>query len=156
MGEMDAELIRRHNDLVKPEDHWYCLGDVAMRRPKYVKRQLEALNGHKRLIRGNHDIYKTREYLEFFEEICGVRVIDRILFSHFPVHPSSLGPYVANVHGHIHEKDSPPPVMVTWGKDQNVKWVPYINISVEKTDYKPVSLEWIKGEIGRLTDGQCD
>ncbi len=148
--EMDWVMVDRHNKVVMPSDHWYCLGDLSMMRPRFVKEQVGALNGHKRLIRGNHDIYRTREYLEIgFDEIYGVRVIDRIIFSHFPIQPSSLGTYVANVHGHIHQNDSPPPTLVKHPR-LGERIVPYINISVEKINYTPVDLDWIKAEIERL------
>ena len=144
--EMDECMIQRHNEVVKPSDHWYCLGDVSMMRPRFVARQLNALNGHKRLIRGNHDIYKTKEYLEFFDEVYGIRVIDNILFTHIPVHPRCMGGFAANVHGHIHAGPDLEPAVGLRGKEQKVVVMPYINIVVEKTDYRPVSLEELKTE----------
>src|SRR3990167_8785180 len=89
--EMDEAMIERWNAVVKTSDHVYHLGDVSMMRPRFVKDQLSRLNGHLRLIRGNHDIFRTREYLEFFDEIYSMRVFDNILFTHIPVHPFSLG-----------------------------------------------------------------
>lgn len=148
--EMDHEMVERHNQVVKPSHHWYCLGDVTMGRPKTVGIRLEALSGHPRLVRGNHDIYRTREYLPYFDEIYGVRVIDGIIFSHFPLHPSSLGTYRANVHGHIHQNPSPHPVLVSHPR-LGERWVPYINVSMEQINYTPVELEWIQEEIKRLS-----
>ncbi len=71
--EHDETIIRNWNERVRPEDHVYHLGDFAMARIHLATAQ--RLNGHKRLVRGNHDIFKTREYVEAgFEEIYGVRV----------------------------------------------------------------------------------
>lgn len=145
--EMDECMIERHNKLVKPSDHWYCLGDISMMRPRFVAQQLKAMNGHKRLVRGNHDVFKTKEYLEFFDEVYGVRVLDNILFTHIPVHPTSLGRFSANVHGHVHTgPDLTPAVCMRTSTDEI--WItPYVNITVEHTDYYPLSLEEIKARI---------
>jgi calcineurin-like phosphoesterase family protein len=149
--EMDECMIERWNQVVKPSDHIYHLGDVAMMRPRYIRHTLERLNGHKRLVRGNHDIYKTKEYLEFFDEIYGIRVLDRMLFTHIPVHPLSIGRFHANVHGHIHRNPDYPPVIRTDAVTQEVRCQPYINISVEVMDYRPISLEDLKKKIAVAT-----
>ena len=148
--EMDERMIEEHNKLVRPQDSWYCLGDISMMRPRFVREQLNALNGHKRLVRGNHDIYKTKEYLEFFEEIYGMRYIDGICFSHFPIHPASVGRYKAVAHGHIHTGPELPPVVIT-EQEGKQHVCPFINLTVEHTDYKPVNLDELKQRIDRIT-----
>lgn len=125
-AEMDERMVEYWNSVVRPSDKVYHLGDVAMRKEHLaiVKR----LHGKKRLIRGNHDIFDTKDYLNAgFQEILGVRVLAHALLSHFPVHPESMGRYVGNIHGHIHEKASPA------GN--------YLNVSVERIGYTPISLE---------------
>lgn len=129
---MDEYLIERWNSVVRPQDHVYHLGDVAMRREHI--RLTARCNGHKRLIRGNHDVYKTKDYLPFFEEIYGIRVLDNMIFTHIPIHPESLGRFKANVHGHIHANASPAGA--------------YYNVSVEAIDYTPVALEDLKQRLG--------
>ncbi len=151
--EMDARMIEEHNRLVKPSDHWYCLGDIAMMRPRFVKEQVSAMNGHKRLIRGNHDIFKSKEYMEVgFEELYGMRYIDGICFTHFPVHPRSVGRYEGVVHGHIHDGPNLDPAV--WVVPESGKTIvcPYLNITVEHTDYKPLSLEQVKIKIKELKE----
>ena len=158
--EMDECIIQRCNEVVRPQDHLYHLGDVSMMRPRFVARQLNAMNGHKRLIRGNHDIFKTKEYLEFFEEIHGMRVMDNILFSHIPVHPQSLGRFAANVHGHLHSgvvtRPAGPRIdcgVPRWPPTTAVEPDPrYVNISVEHTDYRPLSFEEVKQRIKGTLD----
>lgn len=133
--EMDEIMVQRWNEVVKPSDHVYHLGDVAMKRPdlKTVKR----LNGHKRLIFGNHDIYDYKSYTEVgFKKLMAYRVLNGYMFSHIPLHPASVGRFRANVHGHVHTNGD-------MGEG-------YLNICVEKTAYRPVSLE----EIPSLIQGE--
>lgn len=127
--EMDRTMIDRWNVYVKPSDHIYHLGDFTMKR--HLLRFGKALNGHKRIVRGNHDIFKTKEYVEAgFEEVYGVRVIDNMLMTHIPVHPKSLGRFSCNMHGHIHNNQQFDP--------------PYLNVCVEVTDYRPLSMEEVR------------
>lgn len=132
--EMDEAMISRWNAVVKPSDHVYHLGDVAMRRDR-LKAVMPRLAGHLRLVRGNHDIFKTKDYLEFFDEIYGIRVIDNLLMTHIPVHPDSLGRFSANIHGHVHTS--------------RALTLPWVNVCVEVTDYRPIALEDLKREIAR-------
>ena len=139
-NEMDELMIEKWNAVVKPSDHAYHLGDVAMKKP-YLQ-LVRRLNGHKRLILGNHDIFKVEDYMAVgFEKICAVRVLDNILFTHIPVHPFSLGRFAANGHGHTHSAQPYPRVE---GKG------PYINLCVEQTGYAPVSLEWVKAKVKEI------
>lgn len=128
-NEMDECLVAAWNSVVRPQDHVYHLGDVAMKKDALaiVKR----LNGHKRLVFGNHDIFEAKHYLAAgFEKVMGIRVLDGMLMTHIPVHPGSLGRFTANVHGHVHDKSLPD--------------VRYINVSVEVTNYKPIELSVLK------------
>ena len=91
--EHNEKIVAWHNELVRPEDHVYFLGDLAINRSGllYVLR----MNGHKRLVRGNHDIHKTKEYLKVgIEEIYGSRVFQNqdppVILTHIPIHPGSL------------------------------------------------------------------
>ena len=138
--EMDDLIVERWNKRVKDGDHVYHLGDVAMRQPELST--LVRVKGKLRLVRGNHDIFKTKYYLKYFEEIHGVRVISNMVFSHYPLHPMSLGPFKANVHGHTHAH-SVDPVVVMNKKTQAITEIPYINVCVEATDYYPVHLDEI-------------
>lgn len=133
--EMDEHMVQEFNKLVKPSDKAYCLGDVAMH-----KRHLPTmgrLNGHHRLVRGNHDVEKTKEYLKYFEEIYATRLLDRsLLLSHIPIHPDSLRYDWVNVHGHVHNNIGP----LHWGPR-------YLNVCVEVTDYRPLAMEEVKQRI---------
>lgn len=156
--EMNNKLRDWHNTFVKPEDHWYNLGDVTLRRGGRVDQEwfineMKRWHGHKRLILGNHDHLPIKTYIEAgFEKIYGTwRGIDGILLSHIPVHPSSMGTGIANVHGHIHNNQSGafPPVMIIDRVTQKITYRPYVNICVEVTNYHPITLEQVKDRIAK-------
>jgi calcineurin-like phosphoesterase family protein len=50
---MNDQLVNRHNELVKPADTVYMIGDVSMN-PKYLY-LVAYMNGIKHLVPGNHD-----------------------------------------------------------------------------------------------------
>ena len=61
--EMHEALIERHNSLVKPTDRVYFLGDFAMQRS--MVRLINAFNGNKILVGGNHDLRNAEIYLNW-------------------------------------------------------------------------------------------
>jgi calcineurin-like phosphoesterase family protein len=129
--EMDETIVERHNAIVKPQDKVYILGDIAMKR-KFIA-TAGRLNGHKRLVRGNHDIFKTKDYLPFFEEIYAYRKIENLFFSHIPIHPDSLRYDWFNVHGHVHNNVP------------ELHFGPrYINVSAEVVNYTPLAIEEVR------------
>lgn len=151
--EMDEFMVQEWNKLVKPEDHITHLGDVTMNRggrpqQEAFIRLMSRLNGHKRLHLGNHDHFPVKVYLEAgFEKVYATwRDDSGILFSHIPVHPLSIGSAQANVHGHIHDHADYPPIDTTNKYGKKVK-IPYLNISVEKTGYKPIHIDQILERI---------
>lgn len=130
--EMDAVMIERWNAIVKPQDKIYHLGDVVINK-KFLP-ILAQLNGHKRLVRGNHDIHKTAMYLEYFEDIYGVRVFDDMVLSHVPLLRDSITQrFNCNVHGHLHAND--------------IQDGAYLNVSVEHTNYAPLHIEEVRQRI---------
>ena len=131
--EMDQTMIDRWNSVVRPQDHVYHLGDVAMKRVHLDT--VGKCNGHKRLVRGNHDIFRTKDYLKFFDEIYATRVLDGMIFTHIPTHPESMGRFGVNVHGHVH------------GQPQGHYGPRYYNVSVEVMNYTPISLEDLKKAV---------
>lgn len=149
--EMDESLIVFHNELVKPEDHWTCLGDVTMKRggkqeKEWFIRTVKRFNGHKRLFLGNHDHFPIQTYIDAgFEKIYATwRDDDGLLYSHIPIHPKSFSSARANIHGHIHEAKAYPPFHVTDEHGARVVTKPYINLSVEATNYRPVDHDQVK------------
>lgn len=151
LKEMHECIVEQHNARVKPSDHWWCLGDLTMTRQLgQVSDLIEALNGKKRLLLGNHDEAKMSEYARYFEKIRVNRVIDNVLFTHYPVHPNSLGKFDGNAHGHIHRNDGGGyPPRVSTRRDGSTKIQPYVNLSIEVLDYAPVNLGTVKQMIRR-------
>ena len=159
--EMDETMIERWNAKVKPNDVVYHLGDVVINRKHLhlVKR----LNGKKRLVRGNHDIFKDKDYYEVgFESLYGVRVFtDKFILSHIPLHPDSITErFKVNVHGHLHANEVMRTVRLSdtveyfdVGKmtDQLVEQVDprYLCVSVEHTNYEPLSFEEVDARIAK-------
>ena len=127
--EMDETMVANWNAVVQPSDHVYHLGDVAIAKKNLAT--VKRLNGHKRLVRGNHDIFDTRDYIDAgFDEIYGVRVFPahNMIFSHIPLHPDSLNQRGwTNIHGHLHANK----VKGDWAEL-------YRCVSVEHTNYTPV------------------
>lgn len=161
VAQMDEQLLEYHNAFVKPQDHVTFLGDVTLRRggqqdKEWFVKEMRKYHGHKRLHLGNHDHFPIRTYLDAgFEKIYATwRDEQGLLFSHFPLHPTSLGSAVANVHGHIHQNRSPEPVMWIDKATQRLMSKPYINVCVEVTNYRPISydelLERIKHAKGEF------
>lgn len=128
-AEADAEMVRRWNEVVLPEDHVWHLGDVTMGNNLSL---IKHLNGHKRLILGNHDRCPIQKYLAAgFQKVQGYKFVDRWgVLSHIPIHPESLGKVRINIHGHIHEREAFGPQ--------------YRNVSVERVNYTPVLLDSFK------------
>ena len=139
LQEMHECICDHWQSTVRPQDKIYHLGDVAMGpRGKEGLTLIRGLNGHKRLVLGNHDDLGMKAYMEVFEDVYGSRRMDGIIFSHMPVVlTGETGKVKGCVHGHYHYNPSPPG--------------PYVNISVEMTDYKPVSFGWIKQEFATRT-----
>lgn len=130
----DNSIIDNINSVVAPPDHLYILGDVCINKKSLG--QIRRLNGHKRLVMGNHDIFRVEEYLEAgFEKISGVRVWPKynLIFSHVPLHPNSLKSRGwLNIHGHYHSN-----VVL----DQNGHPDPlYRCVSCEQMNYTPTLL----------------
>lgn len=135
--EMDEHMVDQWNQTVRrPSDKVYHIGDVALKRVDIAT--VGRCRGHKRLVRGNHDIYPTKAYLPFFEDIYGTRVLDGMIFSHIPIHPGSIRANWTNVHGHVHNNV---PALHIGPK--------YLNVSVEVTDYRPLAFEEVRQRIRR-------
>jgi calcineurin-like phosphoesterase family protein len=129
VDEMNEILVSNWNSVVKSQDLVYNLGDVSLNK-RYLP-LLDRMNGEKRLILGNHDRFSISEYQKYFTKIYGSLKLDKFILTHYPVDINSIPDWcLANVHGHIHEKESP----------SNK----HFNISVEKIDYTPIALDRIK------------
>lgn len=130
-AEMDEEMVRRWNDTVRPKDKVYHLGDVVINR-KALK-ILGLLNGEKVLIKGNHDIFKLEEYTPFFKDVRGYHVMNGMILSHIPLHPSALYRFGTNIHGHTHSNR-----VINDSGEIDPR---YYCVCVEQTDFRPILFE---------------
>jgi len=121
--EMDETMIQRWNEVVKPHDRVYHLGDVVINR-KFLP-TMDRLNGKKVLIKGNHDIFKLKDYTPYFEDIRSYQVWNDMIFSHIPLSVDALERFKFNVHGHTHTNYMEHPR--------------YLCVCVEHTDFRPIS-----------------
>ena len=157
--EMNEAMIERHNAVVRPQDSVYFLGDVVINK-RYLE-LVKRMNGKKRLIRGNHDIFKDADYRDVgFEQIHGVRVfVDKFIFSHIPLHPDCVTDrFRVNVHGHLHANQVMRKIRLSdtmdWfehGKmtDKLIDQVDprYLCVCVEQTNFTPLSFDEVEARI---------
>jgi len=135
---MDEEMVKRWNETVRPNDKVYHLGDVVINR-KALK-TLGRLNGEKVLIKGNHDLCKPQQYLQYFKDIRGSHQFDGMILTHIPIHQDSLARWGLNVHGHLHYQVVRLPL-------SQIPDRRYYNVSMERINYTPVSLEEVKKHV---------
>lgn len=89
--EMDETMIALWNETVLPIDTVYILGDVSWHDDATTAAILARLNGHKILVKGNHDQVGPmcqKEYKEIHNSYHEIRS-DRgrkIILSHYPIH----------------------------------------------------------------------
>ncbi len=147
--EMNEVVINNINRLVNQQDDLYILGDFALVKDiEKLTSLIKRINGKLHFIRGNHD-----RRLDKIAKVSDYEILERdryrFLLVHRPyavrdlnlreIHSVSKFPREWNgwiIHGHEHNNDlSTYPFINGDAKT--------INVSVELTDYKPVSLEWI-------------
>lgn len=145
--EMDEEMVKRWNEVVKDEDKVYHLGDVAMNK-KHMPTLLR-LKGKKRLIMGNHDIFGIKEYLKYFSEVYAIRVLEDVTLTHVPLHPSSVTQrWKTNVHGHTHANNVHRAIPGRPAHEPTLELDPlYYNVSVEQIDYRPIEFSELRSRI---------
>lgn len=138
---MNETIIERWNGRVRPSDTVIVVGDVAMNK-KFAAACVPRLNGRKFLVGGNHDEEKSTFYHGIgFESVLGCRKIDGCIVTHIPVAPWSMARFRANIHGHCHM--STPRVYTKVDPATFLPKFRYVNVSAERIDFTPVSLEEI-------------
>lgn len=127
--EHDEFLIRVINQVVKPADLLYILGDIG------DVDKVSRINGRKVLLMGNHDKRPIGEYLGYFAEVyeTPIYLSERLVLSHRPI-PVTAG--TLNVHGHLHGSvlDS-----------RN-----HFNVSAKLINYLPIELSILRSRVGNL------
>jgi calcineurin-like phosphoesterase family protein len=140
----DEHIIDCWNSVVNKKDIVYILGDITMESADHYYR-LDAMNGRKKVVLGNHDDPRhVPELLKYVEEVSGMAKYKGIWLTHCPVHARELEFRVPrNIHGHIHEH-----VIMreqfeldNWGyRLDDIPDDRYHCVSCEQVDYKPKTL----------------
>jgi calcineurin-like phosphoesterase family protein len=133
--EHDNLIVKYHNERVGPGDRVYMLGDVIISRRAIST--LGRLQGRLVLVKGNHDIFNLKDYLPYFDDIRSYVVQkdgdgNKVILSHIPIHPESLGRWGRNIHGHLHQNK----VLTSQGRVDPS----YVCVSLEHTDYAPIQI----------------
>lgn len=136
--EMHKELIKRWNNTVAKDDIVYHLGDFAFGSKEQVAEIVGQLNGRIRLIMGNHDHKKWKDYLACgFDRVYeGPIILDNwAIMSHHPHFVNMQMPYI-NIYGHVHDDCNYTNVAPTGAC-----------VCVERWEYKPVDLDSLFAQI---------
>lgn len=137
LSEMHDKMVADWNSVVrKKKDITYILGDVCMD-INYLP-ILDLLNGQKRLVLGNHDVFDYEEYKKYFQKIYHFhKDYGGIVLSHIPIHPNELvyRSWKYNLHGHIHSPEA------------NNLGPKYLNVNMDIVGYKPISLEEVRARF---------
>jgi calcineurin-like phosphoesterase family protein len=136
--EHNEELIKRWNSVVGKNDIVYHLGDFCFGKQNIAI--AGRLNGSKRLIMGNHDVYEASDYLKYFDKLYGAHFYKNTILTHVPVHPDHARVLI-NIHGHLHSRS------VIYKPDDSTF---YINVSCEHINLTPISLEELKSKFPGL------
>lgn len=126
---MDAELIRRWNEAVRPDDLVVHLGAFALASAGRIPELVAQLNGHKVIVVGNDDRSATamrrlgfnEAYREY--EVRGIRCVHD---------PEDARPGEVVLCGHIHNR---------WGELRRTDGALLKNVGVDVRDFRPVPLE---------------
>lgn len=129
--EMDESLVQKWNEVVKPKDTVFHLGDLAF---KYGMISAHKLNGKKFLILGNHDlrIHKCRFRDAGFTLLSNNYKFYDLNLTHWP-HPQNFDPEYINICGHVHNN---------WRTKDG-----WVNVGVDAWDFKPISFEELRDFI---------
>ena len=144
----DKELIRKHNELVSPNDDVYVLGDLTLGDTQYGLDCISKMNGKLHIIRGNHDTdsrVNMYEHLKNVVEICEAKTIkihkQYYFLCHYPALTANYDdkPYhnhLINLFGHTHQQEN--------FYNNN----PFMyHVGIDSHNNAPISIEEIEADI---------
>lgn len=145
--QMNDVLICNWNSIVGNDDYIFHLGDIGFCGNDRLIPILKQLNGHKILIKGNHDIRIQDSVISKFFEHCTQQMIitinkKSILLNHYPV-LCFLQDY--QLFGHIHSN-----LYSTSNDTERFKLYGLNNqydVGVDNNNYKPISWDKIKEKL---------
>lgn len=136
LAEMDDALIRRWNEVVRPGDTVWHLGDFAHRRSRSLADYRSRLNGSIHLVRGNHDADIEGADLALFASVAPMAELTlrgkSIILCHYPLREWDKAWRGAwHLHGHVHGRLDDEPHGYS------------LDVGVDSHDYAPIGYERI-------------
>lgn len=134
-NEMNEEMIKRWNSIIKKGDKVWHLGDFILGKKDVAAEIISRLNGNIYLIKGNHDHMKNQWYRDAgVKEVYDHPIIikDFIVLSHAPQPFICGNNNLSFIYGHVHDNNCFP----TWTKNSCC-------VCVERHNYAPINLEKI-------------
>lgn len=103
--EHDSELVRRHNEVVGPEDTVIHVGDFTLAGPQLARRVIASLKGKHIFLKGSHDRW-LKSWPEPIHEALELDIEGQhAVFCHYAFRVWAKSHYGAwNLHGHSHGK----------------------------------------------------
>ena len=142
---MNETLVQRHNALVRPDDIVYVLGDLVMGNIYEGVQYIKRLNGHLRIIKGNHDTDNKVKILT--SECNNIEWVSNALvhnisktkdffLCHYPVlcGDNISRHKMVSIHGHTHSK-----LIFPFSDSQMLMY----NVAVDAHNSCPISQEEI-------------
>ncbi len=131
--EHDEEIIKNWNEVVKPKDTVYILGDVLFK-PSNSIPMISRLNGIKHLVIGNHEHHNISRYSPYFSKIQAYMDYSKngvnFILSHIPIRKEDvLDRWDINLHGHLHKKNGKAPKPIDSC---------YFNVNIELHNLRPI------------------
>ena len=143
---MTEGLIKNWNNVVGKNDIVYVVGDFALCGKQKIIEIGQRLNGHKRLVLGNHDQASVNTYREAgFEFIYNHHIVldDFFIVSHVPLVGISENTPFANIFAHVHDDPT--------YKDYSCR---SFCVSAERINYTPVDFKVIKEKMKAVEELQ--
>lgn len=170
IGRMETAFVDNFNDVVKPGDTTYFLGDIVMGNKQINLKVIKKLNGYKILIAGNHDNVfdglsaKAQKnmamYREYFDEIHDTLHIDggdiwpgKIVLNHFPNKNAFINDSSDERRFLNHRLEDDGKSLYFHGHvhcQARVTGDRSIHVGVDAWNYKPVSLDEIRNLIKEM------
>jgi len=109
INDHDAELIRRHNEVVGPEDTVIHAGDFTLAGPQFALRVIDALNGKHIFLKGSHDKWLKKYHDEQPHEILELNIEGQhVVICHYAMRTWGKSHYGSwQLHAHSHGKLPP-------------------------------------------------
>jgi calcineurin-like phosphoesterase family protein len=155
---MDSEMISRWNEVVKPDDTVYHLGDFTLGNKCTARNYFKQLNGNIFVVPGGHDKRWIDAHIEnvvvlpklYMTNIGGLGLIT---MCHYPMYSWERSHYGSlHLHGHCHGTIG----MISCSGDINLpprtRKGSRIDVGVDNHDFYPINIDRIREILGERQD----